>query len=224
MTQVGVITQLSNETLGWDGTAVLSGVTLSLAKGERIALLGRSGMGKSTLLGTLRARLEQSTLRAALVPQDLGLVPQLSAFHNVYMGRLDDYSSLRNLCTLLWPRTRDRAEIAAILTQVGLAGLDRKTAETLSGGQRQRVAIARALYRGGDVVFADEPVSSVDATQGHLLLDLLHQSFSTSIMALHNVDLARAHATRAIGLRGGKICFDLAIDDLTDAQVAALYA
>lgn len=205
-------------------TSVLREITLEIRTGERIALLGRSGTGKSTLLGALRDRIEAAGHRAALVPQDLGLVPQLSVFHNVYMGRLDDHGTLRNLGTLIYPRTSDRTEIAAILTTVGLSDMLRKTAETLSGGQRQRVAIARALYRQGDVVFADEPVSAVDLTQGHRLIAHLHQSFETSIMALHNVELARAHATRVIGLRGGKIAFDLGTAELTDAQVQELYA
>ncbi len=224
MSAPSVMTKLSNETLGWGDAPVLRDVTLDVNTGERIALLGRSGTGKSTLLGALRERIETTTHRAALVPQDLGLVPQLSVFHNVYMGRLDDYGTLRNLGTLIYPRASDRAEIGAILASVGLNDMQRKSAETLSGGQRQRVAIARALYRGGEIVFADEPVSAVDVTQGHRLIEHLHQSFSTSIMALHNVDLARAHATRVIGLRGGKVAFDLAATDLTDKQVQELYA
>lgn len=224
MSKVGVIAHLEKRTLGWGETPVLTDVTLDVGIGERIALLGRSGTGKSTLLAALRDEVEQTTHRAALVPQDLGLVPQLSTFHNVYMGRLDDFGTLRNLGTLVYPRAKDRGEVGAILASAGLPDMLRKPAETLSGGQRQRVAIARALYRGGEVVFADEPVSAVDITQGHHLIGMLHERFSTSVMALHNVDLARAHATRVIGLKGGRITFDLAAADLTDALVAELYA
>ena len=85
---------LDGETIGYAGRTVLADLRFSIAAGERIALVGRSGVGKSTLLNTLYDRLAG---RAALIPQAASLVPQLSCFHNVYMGRLDRHSTLRNL-------------------------------------------------------------------------------------------------------------------------------
>lgn len=226
MTQTTEIAHFTEDTLGWEGTTVLGAVSVTLHKGERIALLGKSGVGKSTLLTALREHIEarRPDLRTAIVPQDHGLVPQLSAFHNVYMGRLDERSTWSNLRTLVWPTRADRIKIDQVLDAVGLSGLGRKSAETLSGGQRQRIALARALYRGGDVLFADEPVSAVDQKQGPALLDQTKDNFSTAVMALHNVELARAYATRVIGLRDGAIAFDVAAADLDDGRVAELYA
>ena len=138
--------------LGYGGAPVLREVTLDLATGERVALLGRSGAGKSTLLDAVWAALVAQGQRVALVPQDHGLVPQLSVLRNALMGRLDDHGAVRNLATFVHPRRAERAAVAAILTEVGLAPEIDRPVGRLSGGQRQRTALARALYRGGDVL------------------------------------------------------------------------
>lgn len=210
--------------IGWPGQTVLQDLTLTLRTGERVALLGRSGAGKSTLLGAIRAQIEAAGPRLALVPQDHGLVGQLSVQHNVWMGVLDDHSTAQNLANLVRPSARARAAVAPWLEAVGLAGLDRRSVETLSGGQRQRTALARALLRGGAVVLADEPVSAVDPEQAGRLLTALSARFPTLVMALHDTDLALRFASRIIGLRGGRVALDAAATDVTPADLAALYA
>lgn len=213
--------RLQDEALGWGGGAVLSGVTLDLYAGERVALLGRSGVGKSTLLAAIGARL--AAARLAMVPQDHGLVGPLSVFHNVWMGRLDDHGTPRNLRTLLWPVQAERAEVEQVLHRTGLAGLGRRTVAGLSGGQRQRVALARALLRGGEVVLADEPVSAVDPAQADALLRDLTTAFPTAVLALHDVGQALGFATRVLGLREGRIVLDAPSGDLSEAEVMGLY-
>ncbi|WP_236637977.1 HAD-IIA family hydrolase [Mangrovicoccus ximenensis] len=132
--------RLQDETLGHGGRAVLSGVSLTLAPGERVVLLGRSGAGKSTLLAAVHDRLRAET-RVALVPQEHGLVPQLSAEKNALMGRLDDHGALRNFRTLVRPCAEDRAGVAQVLSALELEAQARQRVETLSGGQKQRVAL-----------------------------------------------------------------------------------
>ncbi|WP_194094945.1 ATP-binding cassette domain-containing protein [Marivivens aquimaris] len=219
MTQV--LATLENEDLGWDGKTVLAGVSLSVATGERLALLGKSGAGKSTLLTTIYSRLLG---RIAYVPQDTGLVGQLSAFHNVWMGRLDNHGTARNLRTLIWPSKAERAAVDTVLDATGLSGLGRRPVMNLSGGQKQRVALSRALLRGGDVVLADEPVSAVDVTQGAELLARLDETFATSVIAMHDVEMAKGWATRIIGIAGGRIVLDCPPTEASDADIAALYA
>lgn len=214
---------LDRADLGWGDAPVLTGISLTVAPGERLALLGRSGSGKSTLLSALRGAVEARGMRMALVPQDAALVPQLSALRNVLMGRLDDHGAWRNLATLIRPARRDRAEAGAVLDRVGLQGLADTRVETLSGGQKQRVALARALYRGGDIILGDEPLSAVDPLQAQALARLVQGAFPTAILAMHDVAVARAFASRVIGLKEGRVLFDLPVAGLDAARIDRLY-
>lgn len=215
---------LDGADLGYGGAPVLTGVRLHVASGERVALLGRSGSGKSTLLAALRDAALARDLRVALVPQDTALVPQLSALRNVLMGRLDDHGAWRNLRTLIRPARADRAAALADLARVGLAPEADRAVESLSGGQKQRVAVARALHRGGDLILGDEPLSAVDPHQADALAAVIRDAFPTAILALHDVAIARAFATRVIGLRQGRFLFDLPVADLDADRIGALYA
>lgn len=209
--------------LGYGGTPVLAGVRLHVAPGERVALLGRSGSGKSTLLSALHGAAAGRGMRIALVPQDAALVPQLSALRNVLMGRLNDHGAWRNLRTLIRPAAPDRAAALADLDRVGLMPEADARVESLSGGQKQRVALARALHRGGDLILGDEPLSAVDPRHAQELAALLRAAFPTAILALHDVAVARAFATRVIGLKQGVFLFDLPVDQLDASRIEALY-
>ncbi|SDZ47691.1 phosphonate transport system ATP-binding protein [Jannaschia faecimaris] len=211
---------LRQQTLGWGERVVLPDVTLEIRKGERVALMGRSGVGKSTLLGALQAR---AAGRAAVVAQDHGLVDALSVFHNVWMGRLADHGTSRNLRTLVWPNAQERAAAEAALARVGMDGLQRRMVASLSGGQRQRVALARAILRGGMAVFADEPVSALDPAQGDALLQSLAAKFETSVMVLHDTGQALGFATRIVGLKAGGIVLDAPVAEVDAARLMELY-
>ena len=210
--------------LGYGDAPVLRDLRLAVTPGQRVALLGRSGSGKSTLLAALRDALLARDLRVALVPQDHALVPQLSALRNVLMGRLDDHGALRNLRTLIRPSRLDRDAAMADLDRVGLAAHADRAVEAMSGGQQQRVALARAFHRAGDVIVGDEPLSAVDPRQAQALATQIREAFPTAILALHDVAVAHAFATRIIGLKDGAILFDLPADDMDPARTEALYA
>lgn len=213
-----------DESLGYGATTVLRGVSLVLTPGERVVLLGRSGAGKSTLLSAIYAKCSVGGARVALVPQDHSLVPQLSVAKNVFMGRLDDHNAFYNLANLVRMRRVDRSQVSAVIAGVGLSGKVDVAVEDLSGGQKQRTALARALYRGGDVLVADEPVSAVDPLQSGELLARMRSQFSTVVLALHDVDLARSFSDRLIGIRGGTIEFDAPASQVPEAAIGALYA
>ena len=221
--------QFEGETLSWESAPVLERVSLSLARDERLVLLGRSGSGKSTLLNAIRLKLEAArpvsrpAPRLALVPQDPGLVPQLSVFHNVWMARLDDHSAAYGLRVLLRPPKAERARAAPAIARVGLAGFERRRVASLSGGQKQRTALARALLRGGEVLIADEPVSAVDPRQSGDLLAALSDRFDTMVLALHDPARALALGTRIIGLRAGRIVLDRPTQGLSLPELHALY-
>ena len=213
----------SGEALSYGRTTVLSDVDFTLRPGERVVLLGRSGAGKSTLLNAAYARMAESFPDIALIPQEHGLVPQLSVFHNVYMGRLDAHGAAYNLANLVWPFRAERRAITPVLETVGLDGFARATVETLSGGQKQRTALARAIHRGGRVLIGDEPVSAVDERHAAALIDELGRRFGTILLALHDEALARRIATRLVGIRAGRIFFDRPTADVSDRDIHDLY-
>jgi len=215
---------IDSQSLGYGGTTVLTGVSFALAPGERVALLGRSGAGKTTLLGALHAALLDAGHRVALVPQEQGLVPQLSVLRNALMGRLDDHGALYNLTNLVRPRAKDRAGVGEVLSTLGLSPQMDRTVEGLSGGQKQRVALARALWRGGDVLLGDEPVSALDETQGSEILNHIAARFDRVVLALHDVDQALGFATRVVGLKDGRVVMDAAPAEIARARIEALYA
>ncbi len=211
---------LAGASLGYPGRTVLADVHLQLRRGERVALLGPSGAGKSTLLNAIFDALATD---AALIPQAAGLVPQLSTFHNVYMGRLDRHSALRNLRELLWPARATLDAVEAVLATLDLAGALRQRAGSLSGGQAQRTSIARALYNGRAIVIGDEPVSALDRGQGVRVLGTIRAAAATSVLALHDVALALEHATRVVVVRDGRVALDAPADGLREADLAAFY-
>lgn len=215
-----MLVTLAEESFGYRGRTVLRDVSLTIRAGERVALLGRSGSGKSTLLGALYDRLAG---RAALIPQAAALVPQLSCFHNVYMGRLDRHPALRNLRELIHPAKATLAEVEAVLGRVDLASALRQKAGSLSGGQAQRTSVARALYNGRAIVLGDEPVSALDRRQGAAVLAAIHATHSTSVLALHDITLALDHADRIVALKDGRVVLDAPAAGLAERDLAAFY-
>lgn len=220
-------------------------VDLTVHAGERVAVLGTSGAGKSTLLSMLNgslpatsgevevlganlADLPPSRLRAiqrriGTVSQRLDLVNQVRVVHNVNAGRLGRWSSVRALAALAWPRADPT--VTEALRRVGLPWAAHERTERLSGGERQRVAIARLLVQEPDLVVADEPVASLDPTRAAGILDLLSVPGRpvTVVVSLHQPELARRHCTRVIGLRGGRLVFDLPVEHLDDHALTDLY-
>ncbi len=212
--------RLNNEDLGYDGGAVLRGISITVSAGERLALVGESGAGKSTLLSVLQSRYNGNT---ALIPQESGLVRSLSVFHNVYMGSLHRHSAAYNLLNLVWPRQQEIRRIRPIAERLGLGDKLFDRAGELSGGQQQRTAICRAILQGGDAVLGDEPVSATDQHQSRVIMAALAATFETVILAMHDVDLALEFSTRIIGIKDGGIALDAPAGDLTRSDLDFLY-
>ena len=212
--------QLINANLGYKQSSVLTNISLKINSGERVALVGESGAGKSTLLSALQSQMKN---KAALIPQDFGLVNNLSVFHNIYIGRLNSYSSVYNLLNLAWPQRREVGKIKPLVERLGLVeNLFTPTGE-LSGGQQQRTAICRALFQGGDAIIGDEPVSAVDKHMANLIMETLVVKFTTVVLAMHDVALAIKFSTRIIGIKDSAICFDKSTMTLTRTDLDFLY-
>nr|WP_294557300.1 ATP-binding cassette domain-containing protein [uncultured Rhodopila sp.] len=220
---------LDRVTLQRGGKPVLGDLSLSFVQGTITVLVGRSGVGKSTLMGALNGlvspergtvsvagagrlddarSLREARRHTATIFQDHALIDRLPAIDNVLLGLAD----MRHpLSPLPWPRSL-RLRAAEALNEVGL--LSRATARTgqLSGGERQRVGIARALARRPRLLLGDEPFASVDPLLARQLgaefRRLVVRNGLTVILVLHQIPLARALADRIIGLADGGVAFD----------------
>jgi lipoprotein-releasing system ATP-binding protein len=188
--------------------AVLSGVSLSLAAGEALAVMGPSGSGKSTLLhliGTLD-RPTRGTVRLDGADPFALREPQLADFRNRSIGFVFQDHHLLPQCTVLenvliptlinadGKSSETESWAKSLLERVGLSGrLDHRPAE-LSGGERQRVAVARALVRKPVLLLADEPTGNLDRRSaqavGELLLDLHRQEQTMLVVVTHSAELA----------------------------------
>lgn len=205
----------------YGGTQVLGPLSLHVRRGEKVALVGHSGAGKSTLLGLLFDRHRRDV---ALIPQELGLVQTLSVFHNVYMGRLAVNATVYNLLNLVRPVRREVERVRDILGPLDMVEKMWAPAGELSGGQRQRTAVARALYQATHVLLADEPVSALDGPRAEAIMTALSQHFATTVIALHDIELALRHSDRIIGIKEGGIALDQPSHQLHPDDLRFLYA
>ena len=228
------------------GQPRLEQLSLRLWPGERVALLGPSGAGKSTLLAVANGLLEPSggmvrwlgqprqrslrrrrrqQARIGTLWQDLRLVEELTVQQNLNAGRLAVWGWPRALLNLLVPV--DTAACRAILQRLDLASeLLEQPVSALSGGQRQRVALGRLLRQDPLLLLADEPLASLDPRLAAALLELLLTETVAPralLLSLHRPDLA-PRFDRVVGLRAGRLVFDLPPDALNPARLEALYA
>lgn len=230
-----------------NGYVALADITLSARQGESVALIGPSGAGKTTLLGAIGTALQPSTgqltvlgqtpwqgrraqraLRARIgtVYQAAPLPPRQRVVTAVLAGKLGQWPVYQSLLSLVYPQDMDGARAA--LQRVHLADKLFVRCDQLSGGQLQRVAIARVLYQEAQLILADEPVSALDPTLARETVQLLVQEAkarnATLVASLHAVDLALNCFERLVGIRDGRIAFDLPAAAVTDQHLRALYA
>ena len=190
---------------------VLAGVDLEIAPGEFVAVLGRSGCGKTTLLRLL-AGLDDGTTgevvsgrEPAVVFQDPRLLPWRSALQNVALGLREPGG-----------RGAALARATGALAEVGLAGREKAWPRQLSGGQRQRVALARALVREPDLLLLDEPFSALDAltrvSAQRLVRELWERHRPAVLLVTHDVEEALLLADRLLLLEDGRVSYDERFD------------
>jgi phosphonate transport system ATP-binding protein len=222
-------------------------VTLGVAAGEMLGIIGRSGAGKSTLL-KMTNRLSDPTggeiawdgrsvsalkgrdlldwrADCAMIFQQFNLVPRLDVLTNVMLGRLNRLGTFRSIFKLFSDDDRRTALMA--LDRLDIAQIALQQAGTLSGGQQQRVAIARALVQKPKIILADEPIASLDPLNAKLVMDALRrinrEEEITVICNLHTLDTARQYCQRIVGMSQGAVVFEGAPGDLTTDAARAIY-
>jgi putative ABC transport system ATP-binding protein len=213
--------------MGAEEIHALRGVTVSIGRGEYVAIMGPSGSGKSTLMNLIGcldtpskgsyllngkqvgqmnddelARIRNEEI--GFVFQTFNLLPRATALHNVELPLV--YAGI--------PSKDRQARAKASLEKVELGDRMTHRPNQLSGGQRQRVAIARALVNNPSIILADEPTGNLDTKTGAEIMGLfnkLHAAGNTIILVTHEADVA-AHARRVIHIRDGQVS-----DDVTQA-------
>jgi phosphonate transport system ATP-binding protein len=228
--------------------AALQGIGLQVAAGEQLAVIGPSGAGKTSLLqviacamppaaGTLqldgrapwtlqRADLQRLRGRLVLAPQVPPLPPRQRVVTAVLAGRLPAMGLVASLRALFHPDDLPGAHAA--LARFDLADKLFERVDRLSGGERQRVGLARLLLAPASLWLVDEPLSALDPSRARQAMATLVQAASergaTLVATLHQVDMALAHFPRIVGLRDGRVAFDLPAADVTPERLRRLYA
>lgn len=229
------------------GDKALTEVSITIPKGQVVALIGPSGAGKSTLIrcvnrlveptqGTISladtqiTKLNSSQLRSArrrmgMIFQDYALIDRLSVMENVLSGYLG-YTGFWSSFLRRYPQDVI-AEAFRLLERVGLEAFIDKRADELSGGQRQRVGIARALLQNPQILLVDEPTASLDPKTSRQIMRLIKELCAerqlSAIINIHDVSLAQQFADRIIGLKSGQVVFDGQPDALDTDMLTLIY-
>ncbi|HKD14446.1 MAG TPA: ATP-binding cassette domain-containing protein [Candidatus Angelobacter sp.] len=213
---------------------VLSEISLSVRRGEKLAIVGPSGAGKTSLFraisgflpirsgsitvdgievkGLRGRRLRKLRCRIGMISQRHDLVDRLGVHQNVMAGALGRWTTLRALRFLLRPKPAELDEAEQALSRVALERKLRCRTCDLSGGEHQRVAIARALVQQPLVLLADEPIASLDPILSGQILSLLcglaHENGFALLCSLHQPEFAYEYFDRVIRIEAGKIASD----------------
>jgi simple sugar transport system ATP-binding protein len=235
--------RVENVGKSFGAVTALVDVSMHLAKGEVLGLVGDNGAGKSTLIKILTGFLRPDSGRIFVngeevsihsvdharslgidtVYQDLALVPALSVAHNMFLKR----ELTKGFGPIKWLDNRQmRRRARQYIEDIGISTLRSVGAEvaTLSGGQRQAIAIARSVHSGATTLLLDEPLAAMGAREGKLILDLIRELKQrgdvSMIVIAHNYLQVFEVADRVNLLRNGSIAFDrrtaeTSVDELT---------
>jgi ABC-type Mn2+/Zn2+ transport system ATPase subunit len=224
----GALLALDDLAVGYDGSAILRHVSLSISAGECIALLGPNGSGKTTLFKTLLGILPPiagAVRSRADRPPRFGYVPQRERLDSIFpvtvreVVRMGAYRRLRPFAPL--PEASQEV-VANALQRVGAKGWESRVLSELSGGERQRVLIARALVSRPTVLLLDEPTTGVDLATEHAVIRLVKELLSSGlavVMVSHNLRTIEQVASRVIWLHNGAVESGSAADMLAPERI-----
>ena len=225
---------LENLASGYDGQAVLSGISLTIARGSFTAILGANGTGKSTLLKTLLGLQPPVSgkihIGAGSVKPIFGYVPQAIQFDPLYpltgfdvalMGTFGRVGAGR------FPSRGERDFVRECLHATAADEFAQRKFSQLSGGQKQRVLIARALATKPDLLVLDEPTAGVDVAATHSLLEFISQIHKernlTVLLVTHDLPLVKKHAQQIVWLHNGTVLCGTVAELFTPEKMSEIF-
>lgn len=230
-----------------NGYKALENVSLEIAQGEFVAIIGLSGAGKSTLIRAINKMhdisggsltvdgVEVRTLSGkalrkfrrniGMIFQSFNLITRTSVLNNVLTASVPDLPLWRSVLGI-YPQSDKIAALEA-LDKVGILEKAYVRVDQLSGGQQQRVALARTLAQNPSIILADEPVAALDPVTAKQVMDdftRINKDYNISVLInIHHVDLALEYADRVIGIRAGKIVYDGPSAEVTQNVLDRIY-
>ena len=226
-------------------------VSIRVAPGEMVALIGPSGSGKSTLLrhvsglvagdrnagsirifgrevqknGVVTSDIRPIRSEVGFIFQQFNLVGRLPLLTNVMAGMLARVGTWRSLVG--WFSQEEKQRAMQALYRVGLAEYAAQRASTLSGGQQQRAAIARAMEQRARIILADEPIASLDPESARCVMECLtalnQHDGVTVLVSLHQVQFAFQYCVRSIAMKDGRVVYDGPSAELTPTALRNIY-
>lgn len=227
--------KLEQLSIGYDGQALLSDITLDIDRSSFTAILGANGSGKSTLLKTLLGLVPPVSGRINVAVTDgrptvFGYVPQAIQVDPLYPLTGFDVA-LMGVYRRVGPGRRasadDKAFVRECLRATAADGFAHQRFNLLSGGQKQRILIARALATTPDVLVLDEPTAGVDAVATRGLLEFISQLHTerklTILLVTHDMALVRKHAQKAVWMHDGRVLHGAAAELFTRERMAEIF-
>ena len=239
--------ELNNISYKYKNKKILKDINLKINEGEKIALIGKSGAGKTTLISILNGMKKQTNgdvkiysksfnnldnsqkSKIGTIWQDLRLIDDLSAEQNVNCGLLCNQNLIFTLKNLLNISSFLKAHKCMDLCQLQ-SSIYSKDLKNISGGQKQRIAISRSIIQEPEILFADEPFNNLDPKLCNYLKNLFISGLNnykikfpnTILFSMHKIDLLDGF-TRLIGLKNGEIYFDIPRDELNVSYLENIY-
>ena len=239
--------ELNNISYKYKNKKILKDINLKINEGEKIALIGRSGAGKTTLISILNGMKKQTNgdvkiysksfnnldnsqkSKIGTIWQDLRLIDDLSAEQNVNCGLLSNQNLISTFKNLLNISSFHKAHKCMELCQLN-SRIYSKNLKNISGGQKQRIAISRSIIQEPEILFADEPFNNLDPKLCNYLKNLFISGLNnykikfpnTILFSMHKIDLIDGF-TRVIGLKNGEIFFDILKDELKESHFESIY-
>ncbi len=239
--------ELNNISFKYNNENILKNINLKIHEGEKIALIGKSGAGKTTLISILNGTRTQTCgdikiygksfkdlhnshkRKIGTIWQDLRLIDDLSAEQNVNCGLLSNQNLIFTFKNLLNISTYNKAHKCMELCKIN-SNIYSKNLRNISGGQKQRIAISRSIIQEPEILFADEPFNNLDPKLCDYLKNLFISRLNSSkikfpntiLFSLHKIDLINGF-TRVIGLKNGEIFFDILKDELIESHFESIY-